>query len=314
MKLSSRKIVILFVFTQALLLSLIWGCSEKPQDQAIVEVNNQPIMSSEYLARLQDAMDYYKTAGNIDFNSPENTHIKENLANAVLEQMIDLEIFLQGVKNMGFEVTPEQMKSEEEKFISSFPTTEDFDRAIQEEYRNYDDFLALLKIQLLRDMVYKSITGDVAVEEAEVKEFFDKNPQRFNQVHLRQIVVYEFDEAKKVVDLYESGATFEELVEQYSKDKATVEIGGDIGYVRSAQMFKAVADEVFFMPVNAITVIEVNHGYHIFQVLDHREANFELLKDDLTAEFLLRKKDQIFNQFFEDLKNQAVIKNLIRQA
>jgi parvulin-like peptidyl-prolyl isomerase len=90
-------------------------------------------------------------------------------------------------------------------------------------------------------------------------------PQAIEQVHARQILLYNSPEADSVLAQLRDGADFGELASQY--DPAA---GGDLGWFPPGYLLDASLDEAIssLQPGEFSAVIQTVAGYHILQVLE----------------------------------------------
>jgi parvulin-like peptidyl-prolyl isomerase len=104
-------------------------------------------------------------------------------------------------------------------------------------------------------------------------------PSTADQVHVRQILLYNEDVAKSYYNQLQAGANFEELATQV--DPIT---HGDIGWFpRGYLSEKTVEDAAFSLTVGAYSAIVPSEvGFHIFLLLDHQSGR-ELSPDALSV-------------------------------
>jgi len=104
-------------------------------------------------------------------------------------------------------------------------------------------------------------------------------PSTSDQVHVRQILLYNEDVAKSYYSQLQAGANFEELAAQV--DPIT---HGDIGWFpRGYLAEKAVEDAAFSLAVGAYSaIIPSEVGFHIIMLLDHQTGR-ELSPDALST-------------------------------
>jgi parvulin-like peptidyl-prolyl isomerase len=104
-------------------------------------------------------------------------------------------------------------------------------------------------------------------------------PASAEQVHVRQILLYNVDDAKNKYDRLKAGADFDELAAQV--DPVT---RGDIGWFpRGYLADKAVEDAAFSLEVGAYSaVVPSEVGFHIIKLLE-RQTGRELSPDALLA-------------------------------
>lgn len=79
--------------------------------------------------------------------------------------------------------------------------------------------------------------------------------------------------ADSVYNMLMNGASFEELVEEYSSDPGSKEKGGDLGYFERRMMVKEFDEVAFNMEVGEISEpVKTNFGYHIIMVTDRMDT------------------------------------------
>lgn len=98
----------------------------------------------------------------------------------------------------------------------------------------------------------------------------DQVPATQPQVHTRQIVVADQDQANELLTQLQNGADFATLASANSTDTATKASGGDMGwYPRGAQTSKPIEDTAFSLqPGQLSSVIQDSSGYHILQLIE----------------------------------------------
>lgn len=94
-------------------------------------------------------------------------------------------------------------------------------------------------------------------------------PQTADQVHARQILLYNLEEAEAVYAQLQAGAVFETLAEEY--DPVTK---GELGWFPRGYLTVSTLDDVLFSlePGEYSSIMETSLGFHIVQVLE-RDAD-----------------------------------------
>lgn len=229
------------IATAALLAALM--CSTAPafaddaaarNDQTVVAtVADQPI----YQSQLDQAVAQFK--GQFG-NMPE-----EQLQAVALSSLIDMTLINDAAKAEGLDKTPEfaaQMKLMRE----------------QELYNEYYD-----------EHIASEVTDDM------VKARYDKEvaalPKQ-QEIHARQILVDNEDQAKDIIKQLDDGADFATLAEKYSTGPSA-KTGGDLGYFTEGQMAPAFEKAAFALKPGQYTEtpVKTDLGYHIIEVEDLRD-------------------------------------------
>lgn len=129
---------------------------------------------------------------------------------------------------------------------------------------------------------------------------------RTEMVHVRQILAADDATADAVLAQLQAGADFAALVQQFSQDSASLEQGGDLGWLPRGDAppeFEAVA---FSAPLNTPTKAVSQIGPHVIEVLgreaDHPFASFEQLRGSTNAQQFY---EQSFLPWYEQLRGEA---------
>ena len=115
------------------------------------------------------------------------------------------------------------------------------------------------------------------------------------QVHARQILLYNLEEAERVYLQLESGTSFETLAGQYAPKTS-----GDLGWFPRGYLTVPELDDVVFglIPNEYSPILETRLGYHIVQVLEHEQnaklspAAKRLLKSQAVIQWLADRRAQ----------------------
>jgi len=123
-------------------------------------------------------------------------------------------------------------------------------------------------------------------------------PKTAEQVHARQILLYNSEEADTVFNQLESGADFETLAEQYDPLH-----GGDLGWFPRGYLTVPELDDVIFSlsPGDYSPVTQTMLGFHIVQLIE-KDAAYPL---NPNAHRVVQI--QVLERWLQDLYNQSEI-------
>jgi peptidyl-prolyl cis-trans isomerase C len=108
-------------------------------------------------------------------------------------------------------------------------------------------------------------------------------PAMMEQVHARQILLYNEETARKVAGQLDAGIDFSELAKLYDPNT-----GGELGWFPRGYLFEQEVEDAAFSlePGQFGEIITSDVGYHIIQVLE-RDPNHQLSPD---ATLVLQEK------------------------
>ena len=174
---------------------------------------------------------------------------------AIEDDLVSQFLLAGGAKEAGFVVDDNTLKQRMDALVKNIGGTDKF--AAWEQAHGYTstDFEEMLKLSIasawMRDKIMSSI------------------PLTAEQVHVRQILLYNEDAAKSYYSKLQAGASFEELAAQV--DPVT---HGDIGWFpRGYLSEKAVEDAAFSLQVGSFSpIVSGEVGFHIIKLMENQPA------------------------------------------
>jgi peptidyl-prolyl cis-trans isomerase C len=178
-------------------------------------------------------------------------------------------------------------------------------------------------------MMDAEVANQAAPTDAQVREFYDKNPDKFKQDEQARAshILFRVDEkatdadkkkvraqADSVLKQAKGGADFAELAKKYSAD-GSAQQGGDLGFFTKDAMVPAFSDAAFAMQPGQISdVVTTQFGYHIIKVTERKPAStvaFDTVKDRIREFLTQQQKQQRAEAFIAELKKKAKIEVLV---
>jgi len=178
-----------------------------------------------------------------------------------------------------------------------------------------------IKKELAVQVWQKQELEKVNVSDKELKEYYDKNKEEFNEkesVHARHILVKTEGEANAIIkDLkkFKADGLKTKFIEQ-AKEKSTGPSGpkgGDLGYFTQGQMVPEFNDKVFSMKVGTITKepVKTQFGYHVIYLEDKKPSkirSFTEVKSYIDQRLKMEKFKSVMNKKMQELEQKASIK------
>jgi len=175
---------------------------------------------------------------------------------------------------------------------------------------------------LLRKMYQDLVTNTVSVNESDIKIYYEENKEKMfkqaEEIKASHILI-KVDEDSTIKDQkkrakkadkeaqkrlkelqkrIKQGEDFTELAKKFSKDNATREKGGDLGYLPRGKMvaeFGAEFEEVAWdLEIGEISQpVKTGFGYHVILLADKKPTGYQPLDNQLTETLKARlKRDQ----------------------
>ena len=233
-------------------------------------------------------------AQGMDVPAPGTPEMQQ-MEREILQQLVDQQVLLQAADRdtlvaVSDDEVEQRFQMAWQEQINRFGGTEEqFRQAVEQSGENFSQYQATLREEIRRSLLLQRYMqeqmrtiGQVAVRDAEVREFFERERARFGErpatLSLRQVFLQPraSDEARaeareraeEVLQRLRDGEDFEELAERYSDDPGTRQQGGDLGWYRRGDgLVEDFEDVAFAMREGQISgVVETPFGAHIIRV------------------------------------------------
>lgn len=178
-----------------------------------------------------------------------------------------------------------------------------------------------IKKELAVQVWQKRELDKVKVSDKELKEYYDKNKEEFNEkesVRARHILVKTETEAIGIINELKSlkGDKLQSKFIELAKSKSTGPSGpkgGDLGYFAQGQMVPEFNDKVFSMQVGTITKspVKTQFGYHVIYLEDKKPTttrSFTEVKSYIEQRLKMEKFKTVMNDKMQELEKKASIK------
>ncbi len=262
----------------------------------------------------------------------------------LLGKLIEAEIMLQRAEKLGLLVTDADVEAKFNELKAPY-TVEEFNKQLSSRNMTVADLKTQLRKDLsIQKLLNKEIASKINITDADVRNFYTANQKGFNfaepQFHLMQIVVtpapdpavrnlkndkaQNEDQAKKKIDAIHArltqGEDFANLAQNYSEDPASIQNGGDLGFLPQSAFDKTnpeLRKLVFSLqPGQLSPIIHTQDGYRILKMISKEPAGQRDLNDPRVSqtirERLINRKDQLLKTaYYEDARNEAKIVNYL---
>jgi peptidyl-prolyl cis-trans isomerase C len=251
---------------------------------------------------------------------------RDEIYRAIVDQLVTYNALVQESRARGIKVTEAEAKEVTEARIAELrkqiPDPKAFNAALAQRNMTLDRLRADIRKDIaINKMMQSELAGVAPVTDAQIKEFYDKNPNEFSGVHASHILIKPegFDEAskKKAKDAIEDvlkqargGADFAELARKHSSD-GSAQQGGDLGFFTRGSMVPAFSDAAFKLQPGQISdVVETQFGYHVIKVAEKKDIPLPEATPKI-REFLTKQQiDERQQAFVAQVKNKSKIEVL----
>lgn len=246
----------------------------------------------------------------------------------LLYRVVDEHLLNKQVEGKKITVTDDEIEKEYNRFVERFPSKEQFEAYFQRTKMSKDELRADLGKRLRHEKLLVDKYG-IKVAEKDVKDFYDKNIERFRQeeqVKASHILLkLKKDADDKTVKETEArakdlakkakakDADFAALAKENSEGPSGPR-GGDLGFFPRKRMVKPFSDAAFKLKVGDVSEpVRTQFGFHVIKVMERKEAatkSFDETKDMIEYQLFSQKVRESMNKMLNELKQEAKVEYL----
>ncbi|MGB8954683.1 MAG: peptidylprolyl isomerase [Tumebacillaceae bacterium] len=261
------------------------------QDKTVASVGSDKITEQDFYSKLE------KTQG-----AKDNMH-----------KLIDDIVIQHQAKALSIDVTDKEVQSELDSFVKDKFNNDkaQLETALKDYNMTIDDLKNDIRVGLLGQ---KIATKDVTISDQEVKDYYDKNKETMGeqeQLKARHILVKDEAKANELfAKLKANPNDFEKLAKENSEDPGSKDKGGLLEPFGKGVMVPEFEQAAFAAKVNELVgPVKSEFGYHIIQVMEHKEAKVPTL-DEVKEKVTKTLKEQKAKPM-EELMNELYAKENI---
>jgi foldase protein PrsA len=293
---------------------LVAGCgggSKAVPSDAVAVVGKDTITKTQFNVLLAGAQRTYK-AKKTPFPKAGTTQYKslQDQAMSYLVQESELE---QKAKDLGVEVTEKDVDARlaqvKKQYFGGSETK--YQAQLKAQGLTEAQIRSDLHAQVLSEKLYKKVTGDVKVTDADISKYYAAHKTDYTQAEsrdVRHILVNNKKLADTIYAQLKSGGDFAALAKKYSKDPGSAANGGKLT-VSKGQTVPEFDKTAFALKTNEMSKpVHTQYGWHIIEALSAvKPAKTTALKDvkaSITQQLKQTKKTDAMNKWVADMKKE----------
>jgi peptidyl-prolyl cis-trans isomerase C len=263
-------------------------------------------------------------------NRPIPPERRDEILRGVLDQLVVYTLLKQEAKARNIVVDVSEVEQQIEEMRKQAGGDANFKKAMKEQGMTIERLRVDAQNQMaIAKMMNAQVASAAPATDAEAKDFYDKNPDKFKRPesvrasHILIGIKKDAPETEKaqararidqVLKRAKAGEDFAVLAREHSQDGSAAQ-GGDLNYFVKGQMVQPFDQVAFSLKPNEISdVVTTEFGYHIIKVTDHKPAGTVPI-EEVSAnikEFLTKQKQQqTAEAFVAQLKQKSKVEVLI---
>ena len=245
-----------------------------------VRVNGEGVLMTDYEAELQRYQDAMNELGN-DYD-------QSSASSEVLDELINQMLLAQGAQQAGYLPAEGELQAKYTELASEIGNEDALRTWLFENHYDDESFRRALQKEMAAIWMRNQIIASV--------------PQTAPQVHARQILVNDQNQAIAIERQLQIGTAFEDLARQY--DPLTA---GDLGWFPQGYLLQPDVENAAFSlnPGEYSPIIQTNYGFHFVAVIE-KDDQHPLSPDALS---FMRKKALL--DWISERREQSLIERII---
>jgi peptidyl-prolyl cis-trans isomerase C len=275
----------------------------------VAVVGNQQITKDQFqqlMARAKKSYDAQKRA----FPKAGSTEYEQLKGQAItfLVQQAEVE---EQAKKLGVDVSDDKVDKEIARYKKQFYGGSDarYEKAVKQQGLTDDQAREAIRQQLISQALFKKVTGDVKVSDADIKQYYNTHKTQYVQPEsrdVRHILVTKKALADSLYQQVKSGANFAKLAKKYSKDPGSASNGGKLT-VSKGQTVPEFDKTAFSLKTGEVSPpVHTQYGYHIIQALSAVKAakttSLAQVRASIQQQLQQQKKNDQITKWLADTK------------
>lgn len=288
----------------------------------LARVNGEPVLKADF-DRLIKNME-------VGANQPVPAERRDEVLRQALDQLVTYTVLSQETRARKVSITDAEVESNIKQMQMQFPNEGEFKKALAARGLTIERLRSDAKVDLsINKMMEAEVSTLPPPTDAQCREFYDKNPDKFKQPeavrasHILFRVEETADaatkkkilaEAQAVLKQARGGSDFAELARKHSADGSAAQ-GGDLSFFTKGQMVPAFDQAAFAMKPGEISdLVTTQFGYHIIKLTERRAEStvgFEQVSPRIKEFLGGQQKQERAQAFIASLKQKAKIEVLV---
>jgi foldase protein PrsA len=290
------------------------GGSSLGQEDAAV-VNGEHISRALLDKRTHEAECSYKLqkktfpkAGSQEYQSIQGT---------ILQNLVQRTQLAQKAPGLGVKVTDKQVEDQLKNLKKQYfgGSEKKYQSELKRQCVTDADVRDDLRANLLSNAIFKKVTADAKVSDAEVRAYYDGHRQVYTTPQTRvvsHILVKDKALADRLYAQLKGGADFATLAKKYSTDPGSKSQGGQLTITRgqTVPQFDKVAFELRTGELSK--PVHTQYGWHIIHAdkpaTPHKSTPFSQVKESIKQQLLQQKQSEAVQKWIDALKKEYAAK------
>ena len=296
-----------------------WG-ERRLVGRVIARVNGDVITNWQYdreEAKLRNSLSERYQGADLD------AQLKQQSKN-LLRDLIDQDLMVQKAKDHDVNVETDVVKRLDTiRKNMHLESQADLQQAVEKQGQLWEDFEDSIRRNLLmQELIGREVGSRIVISREDARKYYDAHRDDFNfpeGEELADILVSTKNRtpeeaqkrAEEALAEIKGGARWESMVQKYSEDDQTLDVGGDLGFFKKGTLAADLSGAIAKIEVGETTdVLKTQYGFMILKVL-HRSksgiAPFEDIEQKVDETLYNQKMQPALREYLTTLRKESFI-------
>jgi parvulin-like peptidyl-prolyl isomerase len=237
----------------------------------------------------------------------------EQLKNQAIQYLVQRAEFSQKAGDLDIDVSDKQVDDRLAQIKKQYFGNSDskYQKQLKQQGLTEDQVREDIKAQLVSEAIFKKVTADVKVSDADVKKYYDEHKQQYGvpeQRDIAHILVKKKALADQLYQQVQAGANFSALAKKYSQDPGSKKQGGKLT-VSKGQTVAPFDQTAFLLRTGQVShPVKTEFGYHIIKALSPikpaKTTPYKQVKESIRQQLGQQKKNEAMTKWVDDVKKE----------
>lgn len=312
-----RRYIILSVAAAALLLASV-ACGggggdddDVPSNAIAVVGGDQTVTKADFDRLMNQAQKSYQDSKRPFPKAGTEEYVQ--LRDQIINYLVRRAQFAEEADSRGIEISDDEVDKRLDQLVQQYfqGKRKQYEEQLKKTGASEDQVRQDIEAQLLQDELFKDVTKDVKVSNAELLKYYNENKQQYStpaQRDIRHILLKKNQKAlaDSLAARLRSGGDFTRLARRYSQDPGSKKAGGrlEISKGQTVPPFDKVAFSIRTRQISA--PVKTQYGWHVIQalaaVVPAKTTPFKDVQQAIRQQLLQSKKSAETTEYVERLQ------------
>jgi foldase protein PrsA len=303
-----------------LLVPLLAACGKDVPQGAIAAVGDDVVTQEQFDEIMDQAKAQYSSQEGAPPFPEEGTAEYNQLKASIVNYLVQNAIVEQNAEKLDVTVTEEDVDTRYTEIEAQVGSKKKLEELLKEQNVTEEQLREQIADQMLLDAVRQKVYEDVAISDAQAKEYFEnpENKGQFEQAEtrdMRHILTETKAEATKAYSELESDPdsdkVWENVAKKYSTDPGTKDSGGALGSWPAGRMVPEFDEIAFALEVDELSEpVKSPFGWHVIQVTKVTPGSnqtFDQAKELIKQTLLYQEQATAWDTWLEKATEEAEV-------